>query len=839
MGWMLLACLTGAQGAPSHAQEAAAIRPPSGEVESSLDPAPGEGEGGESATETERSGEPESVFRDTGGAPPGFETLIEPQRTLVDLSFAGDSLSPVEAIYAPGSFVFVDPVAVVALLSGIKNEAEVVAALRGKLAPNANKVCRSRGVPAGCGRIEVETAGVIFDEGRFAVEVVLHPRMIEIAPIELERYLPPPKDEFSTLASLSGSYSGLSESSDAYDLQGDAIAAFGRQHLRVVGGVGTGGRGRLERLVGEINWPDYEMTGGIFRSLPIRAMGDREFAGLRASVSHKTQIRQSLEKSYSSPIQVFLPRRSRIEVLRDGRLLASGIYDAGSQNLDTSALPEGAYDVELRIIDSVSGDREEQRFFAKSTQLPPRGEPLYFGEAGILRRDRTQFGEFDFDGAFMRVGGAIRHTDRLGYDADIAWVNREVIFGLGTFVMDRGVNLRAGGIVSHRGAGGIELLGSVNRWGSWATLNVRGLWGDTDPEGLGAPYTDINGRLGKAIGPFNYQLRAQWRQSRLSGGVQSNYAVTPSVRWSFLRGSRFRGDAILEFSQTDQGQVVWLRFNVLMWYRDWTLQENADLRYTALGSENHTSFDADLRAIWHDRDLWPGDARFSPSVHSRAGRRSIGFETDYRGTQGGASLYAEQAWPRGSPNETLYGGSFGVGLAGRSDGISLGGRDAARSAVVVDLRGTPAGAVFDVLTGSTKRGTALVGKRTLIFFEPYHAYDVRIVPRGDLITAFDTEARKVSLFPGTTSLLVWNIDQVFILLTVLVRENGEFAADMWVDGAVGPARTDAYGFLQAEVSAGSTLTLRDPKTREEVCSFQVPAPLPGSDMIEAHELVCH
>jgi hypothetical protein len=157
---------------------------------------------------------------------------------------------------------------------------------------------------------------------------------------------------------------------------------------------------------------------------------------------------------------------------------------------------------------------------------------------------------------------------------------------------------------------------------------------------------------------------------------------------------------------------------------------------------------------------------------------------------------------------------------------------------VLDLRGTPVGAVFDVLTGSIKRGTALVGKRTLIFLEPYHTYDVRIVPRGETFTVYDTEARKVSLFPGTTSLLVWNIDQVFLLLTALVLENGELASNLWVEGAVEHARTDEYGFLQAEVSAGSTLTLRDPKSREEVCSFQVPEPLPGSDLIEAHELIC-
>jgi hypothetical protein len=608
--------------------------------------------------------------------------------------------------------------------------------------------------------------------------------------------------------------------------------------LRAVAGVGTGGQGSLERLVAEINWPEYEATGGIFRSLPLRAIGDREFAGVRASVSHKTQIRLSLERAYASPIQIFLPRRSRVELYRDGRLLSSGIYDAGTQFVDTSPLPEGAYDVQMRILDNVSGDRMETRFFTKSTQLPPRGEPLYFAELGALRRNRLRYGELAFSGAFGRVGGAIRHTDRLGFDADLAWINREMVFGVGTFVMDRGLNLRVGAVASHRGAGGIELLGSVSRWGAWANVNIRGLWGNTDLNTLGRPYTDISGRMGTTVGDFHLRLYSNWRSTKTGSITQSNYAVTPSVRWSFLRRSRIRGHATLEFSQTSQGQVVWLRVDLLMWYRNWILQESAEARYSRLGVNERAGFDADLRAIWHDRDLWPGDDRFTSSIHSRGGRRSVGVENEYRGPHGGASLYAEQVWPKDRPAETLYGGTFGVGLAGRRDGISVGGRDSDRSAVIVDLRGAPAGAAFDVLAGSTRRATATVGTRTLVFLPPYESYDVRVVARGEQIMDYDTDARRVTLFPGTTSLLIWNIDQVFILLTAVVLPDDRLAANMWVEGAVGLAMTDEHGLLQAEVRAGSTLTLHDRATRELVCSVRVPMPEPGRGIIEADQLTC-
>ena len=269
--------------------------------------------------------------------------------------------------------------------------------------------------------------------------------MLEISPLNPERYLPPPRDEFSAVAGVTGSHSGSSRRSDRYDFRADALFAYGTRHLRVEGGVLTGGRGRLDQLSAVINWPDYEAVGGLFRTRPLRAIGDREVAGVRFGVSHKTLTRLSLERLFASPIQIFLPRRSQVELRRtDGRLLSTGIYDAGTREIDTSPLPEGAYDVQVLIVDRVSGNRVETRLFAKSAQLPPRGKPLYFAEAGALRADRRLGDELDFEGGYGHLGGAIRHTDRIGYDADLAWLGEDMVFGLGTFLMERGINLRAG-----------------------------------------------------------------------------------------------------------------------------------------------------------------------------------------------------------------------------------------------------------------------------------------------------------------------------------------------------------------------------------------------------------
>jgi len=76
-------------------------------------------------------------------------------------------------------------------------------------------------------------------------------------------------------------------------------------------------------------------------------------------VSHKTRIRLSLERAYASPIQIFLPRRSRVELYRDGRLLTSGIpgcntYSIIRQNSNLTIISFLKLDYTIEIINTTS-----------------------------------------------------------------------------------------------------------------------------------------------------------------------------------------------------------------------------------------------------------------------------------------------------------------------------------------------------------------------------------------------------------------------------------------------------------------------------------------------------
>ncbi|MGH6906158.1 MAG: hypothetical protein ACREIR_25845, partial [Geminicoccaceae bacterium] len=80
-------------------------------------------------------GPDEGLFRTS--IPAGFEDLSAPQTSLVDVFFLGQHADVAMATFAPGSFAFVDPEAVVRRLPQIARPGAITLALSGELEPNA------------------------------------------------------------------------------------------------------------------------------------------------------------------------------------------------------------------------------------------------------------------------------------------------------------------------------------------------------------------------------------------------------------------------------------------------------------------------------------------------------------------------------------------------------------------------------------------------------------------------------------------------------------------------------------------------------------------------------
>jgi hypothetical protein len=222
-------------------------------------------------------------------------------------------------------------------------------------------------------------------------------------------------------------------------------------------------------------------------------------------------------------------------------------------------------------------------------------------------------------------------------------------------------------------------------------------------------------------------------------------------------------------------------------------------------------------------------------------------EVSYRGSYGGIFAYAEHSIPEKSgSSQTRYGSNFNLTVLGEEQGIALGGYDSRDSAVVIDLQGTPKGAFFDVLVAKIGKkqyqeqriATTMVGQTLVIPLEAYESYSIRLLAGKESFAQYEMEARQVTLYPGHIRRLIWQVKQVFILLSTLVKPDGSAVANARIKGAIEPAVTEADGSFQAEVEANSVLRITSEKDKE--CRVTIPAQLqPINGIVLLEKLICN
>ena len=171
-------------------------------------------------------------FLDAANPPAGFEELSTTQRSLVDIYFGNRYLTSQLAAFSPGVIELPNPAEIVRLIGNLNDPTLISSTLTGELESNGDLVCLTESSTA-CGILETPVAGVIFDEGRFRVDVFVNRRFQLTRAAEVRKYLPPSDAGFALMQNFSAAVSGSSaEGSDnSYTLNGLTMAAFEENSL--------------------------------------------------------------------------------------------------------------------------------------------------------------------------------------------------------------------------------------------------------------------------------------------------------------------------------------------------------------------------------------------------------------------------------------------------------------------------------------------------------------------------------------------------------------------------------------------------------------------------------
>ena len=778
----------------------------------------------------------EGLFRTS--IPAGFEDLSAPQTSLVDVYFLGQHVDVAMATFAPGSFAFVDPEAVIERLPQIARPGTVTVALSGDLEPNAALACGARAAP-GCGNLEPDVAGVIFDADRFRVDIFVNPDLLDPQLAQQERFQPAPQAGFSGLETLSAAVAGSTSDDTDFALRSYSLMAYDTGRLAAETSVSSADNANLDVLAAEADRQDWRYTGGLYRTALSSLLGERRLLG--AGAGSTTDTRLDREQIGGSPIIVFLPTRAQVEIFREGRLLSSQSYPAGNHVLDTTALPEGAYEVTLRIRQIDGSVREESRFFAKTSDVPPRGAPRYVLEAGLVGDEGDRPADFAANGPAVHGGTTHRLTESLALGSDLIMSADSQILELGGFYLAPLSTLSVSTLGAADGTIGLgaNASGTLDRF-SYG-VGGRQMWADDDaqdddehdvlsPASGGSTRLDLSMSYVLAAGP-RIGMRASW--SRHDGG-NDRYSFGPNLFAPLppLFGSRV--DFMAEATQTGDETRAVVGLRMLFDAGRYTL--SSEQGYAAgFGDDrsSQTGLTSRVDAFWNDGDLIQGDLRAGGGVAREFGNESLRGQADYGGPNGRALGQLEHRL--GSDSNTLYGGNALVNVVGNGDLVTWGGENTFRSGVVIAVEGT-ADASFTILVDGLPHGTVKAGQRIPLLLPEYDVYEIRLEAIDAPSVRFDASPRTVSLYRGTIQTLKWQVDPVFVAFGRLLDATGRPISDAALEGAIEPAQSDAHGYFQVEL-AGPT-ELRVQKYGRDPCSVTVEPAAGGEDLIDLGEVSC-
>ncbi|MBV1916577.1 MAG: TcfC E-set like domain-containing protein [Sphingomonadaceae bacterium] len=791
--------------------------------------------------------------------PSGFSNLVEDQRAVVDIYFGNRRLGEAEIIFKPGSLRFVDPQKLIALLPDLESEAPVKAALSAPDLPtHANLVCSIGSDVKRCGRLSPTVAGIIFDQQKFRVDLFINSNMLAVHEAVQQKYLPKPESGVSLVNGINAVMSGSGNDSPSYNFQDRFILGNAERRLRGEISYASGFGVQADSLIVERDKPGWRYSGGAFWTPGMDLIGRRKMVGLGI----ETQIDTRLDKDAlrGNPLVVFLGQRSRVNILRDGRVLATRIYEPGNQSLDTSNLPDGSYEVVLRIEEAAGGKREERRFFTKNPRIAAAGEQILFAYAGVIADDTKHNFLSPTRTPFFQAGAAQRLGPHLALDGTVMANNRTAVAEIGGYYIGSAIQLRLAALGSSRGGyGGLAQIRSQGN--SRLTLNAdlrhikasenQPIIDETqtfseqddfhsinmaDPTSLKIAdhsFSQVSGNLGYSLPSAQFSLAAVYRRER---SRRTSYRIGPSVRWDFLHRGPLRvslnGDAV----RTERGNSGFLGLSLQLLGQHSSIGSTAGMRTTSSeGEPDRSSFVGGVAGSWQHNDIAGAEVNIGGSLERDTNRNVVTANADVRGKMAAFGGQVAQGVGRGA-SPTQYSLGFQTSVAVTGDMIAFDGKHQSDSMIVVKVNGLDDDSEFQVIINNRPAGTVRAGTKLAVALTPYRQYDVRIRPIGTSLVHYDGSVRRVGLYPGNVAQLDWTAQMATAMFGQIVFENGrpvEYAS-ISAPGAIGATNKD--GYFQIETTEKSVLQVKLADGR--LCRIPLPSVASGNAYAPLGTLTC-
>jgi Mat/Ecp fimbriae outer membrane usher protein len=784
------------------------------------------------------------------GMPSEFADLAQRQQVVVDLFFGDRRIGQFEVEATPSSVRFLQPAAVVAAIPDVANAPALSAALSHDLDPNSRYLCIA---DAPCETPRPDVAAIVFDLQRYRADLYINPQMLAVRDDGEDRFLRPYTSAPGLVDTIGLALSGGDGRSASYSLRNRAILGIG--NARVVGeSFYASGRGLdLDTLAGQLDRPDLRFTTGLYYATGAELIGRRRIAGV--GIGSQFDTRSDRARLFGDQLILFLSQRSRVDLMIDGRLVSSAVFEAGNQSLDTSNLPDGSYPIEIRIQEASGATRSERRFFTKSTALAPTGHLAFHADLGFIAADSRASAVALTSVPLFSAGAAKRIGSRFAWNANLMATDRKQLLEIGATMFSPVIQTRASLLASATGAYGFLVqAGSTSDARLSYNFDLRHMHSDNrgplislddyiaDPssssdltalriQASGATYTQIAGALSFRLGAAQLGGSGYFRHD---AGRITGYAVGPSLRWPLLERRQFRLDLDGSYAWTNQGRTFAVGLNLRLFnihnaFGARTAIQSAD-SYGRRGAEAVSEIYGSIQ-----RDTASGQHFSGAASLQRNSTDTIAQATaDLRGPFGYAAGSVLRRF--GALGSTQYGLTAQSTIALNGQEVRLGAQDQNDSVVTVRLRGTAIDTPFEVLIDGSPRGIVTTRQRATFSVPPYRRYSVRLRPVGGDLVAFDTKARTVDVYPGTVAALDWKADSVLAMFGRIRRMDGSAIANADIVSGDAIAATDDNGYFQIQAAGNALLEVHQAGGR--TCRIRLDARRSGDAYTSLGDLIC-
>ena len=784
----------------------------------------------------------------TVGEPEGFANLTETQVLLVDVYFGGLRRGEAQIRSAPGSVSLLDPAATVALLPELSDRAAVEAALSAdELQSNAGRACGRTSDLSRCGRLEPEVAGVIFDRERFRLDIFVNPRFLDVHNASGDTYLPAPEGGIAVINSVAAVISGQSGASATYyNFQNSLVVGDGERRLRAdltyASQLGFG----AQRLAFEWDRPELRYTAGALWAPGSEIVGRRKLIG--AGVESQIDTRLDKDEILGSPVVVYLDRRARVDIVRDGRVLHSAIYEAGNQQINTSGLPDGSYGIVLRIEEPGSPAREERRFYTKSRRIPSLGRTDFYAIGGLLVDDIDRGSLEPSRHPYFQGGISRRMGENWAIGGNVEASDESASAEVGVTLLTRLAQVRAAAVADLDGTyGGIVQIGSSGSARLNFNFDLRHIEGGRDPiptpvvgGSLAAPffggfygsYSQVGGVVSYSFANVRFLGTFFYRDDE---SQVARYSIGPSLEWDVMRKGRFTLTLRGDMTATERGEAGFAGIALRLLGGRTSLTAQGGARTSSMPDEAvGNGAVAAVSGAWSP-SVAGGDLAIGAGYEHQSNQQSAVLSTDFRHRLG--SVAGDLVRSDGpASGVTQYSLGFQTSIAAGAGAVQVAGRTTTESMIVARVEGARKDDSFELLVDEQLAGTIAGGEPLTLALPAYRAYDVRLRPTGAGLVAYDSSPRSVGLYPGSVAKLEWSVSPITIKFGRLTGPDGEPLAGATLTGKGVWAETDDEGYFQIEApdDAELTVTTKDGDT----FAMTLPPGEPNAGIARLGEVPC-